>query len=191
MSSTEPPYTQKEQDLLLTVANDSIEHGLRTGVAKTVDVRDFPEKLQAQRASFVTLHKQDELRGCIGTLSAIRPLVDDVSHNAFAAAFEDPRFPPLMRNELAALTLSISILSTPEPLEISSEQDLLKKIRPGIDGLILSEGYRRGTFLPSVWESLPDPVQFVQHLKIKAGLPADYWSDRIKIEKYVTFSFPK
>lgn len=189
MPSTNDDYSPEEQTIMLDVARKSIEHGLRTGNALTPDVANYPASLQQQRATFVTLTKHKELRGCIGTLSAYQPLIKDVAQHAFAAAFEDPRFNPLRQSELDDLQISISILSQPEPLECRSEEELIEKVRPGIDGLILSDGFHRGTFLPSVWESLPDVHDFVHHLKRKAGLPVDHWSPNTRIERYTTFSF--
>jgi len=117
--------------------------------------------------------------------------VQDVAHNAYAAAFSDPRFPPLaaLELELEGLDLHISILSPPEPMQFVSEGDLLNQLRPGEDGLILRAGVRRGTFLPSVWESLPQPQAFLQHLKMKAGLAPDFWSDEVRVERYTTEAF--
>lgn len=180
---------ESQKNTLLQLARDSIAHGLKTGKALKVKLQDFPPELTVDRACFVTLERQGQLRGCIGMLEAVRPLVEDVAENAFAAAFRDPRFPPLSNDELADLDLHISILSPAEPMNFDSEQDLLAKIRPGIDGLILEEGYRRGTFLPSVWEQLPSAEQFLRHLKQKAGLPADYWSDTVKVSRYTTEMF--
>ena len=189
VSTPAEAYSKEEQKILLEIAEQSIEHGLNQGNSLPIQTIRYPESLQALRATFVTLKKQGELRGCIGTLNAIRPLVTDVAYNAYAAAFEDPRFPPLQRNEKDLLEISISILSTAKPLIVESEQALIEQLRPGIDGLILEDTYHRGTFLPSVWESLPNPQEFVTHLKLKAGLPADYWSDSMKIKNYTTFSF--
>jgi AmmeMemoRadiSam system protein A len=141
------------------------------------------------RASFVTLNIADRLRGCIGRLEATRPLVEDLADNAFSAAFRDPRFPPLSALEYTQIALHVSILSPATELEFNDQADLVRRIRPGIDGLILIEGSHRGTFLPSVWESLPEPREFIAQLKVKAGLPADYWSDRIKVLRYTTESF--
>ncbi len=174
---------------LLKVARNSIEHGLATGQALSIAVPDFPPALQERRSSFVTLHRSEQLRGCIGSIEAHRPLVHDVADNAFNAAFRDPRFVPLHQDEMPDLRIQISVLSVPEPMSLSSQADLLRRLRPGVDGLILAEGKRRGTFLPSVWESLPDPEDFLRHLKQKAGLPPDYWSDRIRVERYTTKSF--
>lgn len=140
--------------------------------------------LQQPGASFVTLKVDGELRGCIGSLHAQRPLVEDVRVQARAAAFEDPRFPPLGRHEYARLRVEVSVLSPAEPLPARSEQQALLQLRPGIDGLILEAAGRRATFLPQVWEQLPTPAQFLRALKRKAGLPADAWSDDIRLLRY-------
>jgi len=174
---------------LLDLARRSIACGLGQGTPLQVDPGDYPEPLRDQRATFVTLHLHGELRGCIGHLEAVQPLVRDVVENAYAAAFRDPRFPPVSQQELPALALHISILTPPEPMTFATEADLLAQIRPGIDGLILTEDQARGTFLPSVWESLAEPRDFLNHLKRKAGLPADHWSDRVRVERYTTESF--
>ncbi len=113
----------------------------------------------------------------------------DVVENAFASAFKDPRFPPLAAAEFDDLEIHISVLSPATPMMFSSEADLLRQLRPGVDGLILEDGPHRGTFLPSVWESLPQPLEFLRNLKMKAGLPADHWSDRVRVYRYQTESF--
>jgi len=174
---------------LLEVAAASIDHGLAHGRALAVAARDYPEPLGEPGAAFVTLTRGAELRGCIGSLEARRALVEDVAENAYAAAFRDPRFPPLSEGERAELSIHISVLSPPEPVAFSSEEALLAGLRPGIDGLVLHEGARRGTFLPSVWENLPEPRDFLRHLKLKAGLPPDYWSDSIRVERYTVEEF--
>lgn len=179
----------ENRNTLLAVAAESIRHGVVHHRPMTVAAADFAAELRPQRATFVTLERHGNLRGCIGTLEAVRPLVEDVAHNAFAAAFSDPRFPPLVAAELEGLELHISILSPAEPLSFTSETDLLRQLRPGEDGLILSDRGRRGTFLPSVWESLPTPAQFLHHLKAKAGLPPAYWSDTLQVQRYTTESF--
>ncbi len=180
---------QKNQ--LLELAHASIQHGLDTGNPLLIeDLHHYPAELTVKRASFVTLERKGQLRGCIGMLEAIRPLVEDVVENAFAAAFRDPRFPALTAVELLDLQLHISVLSPATAIHFDSEQDLLAQLKPGVDGLILQEGYRRGTFLPSVWEQLPDAAQFLRHLKQKAGLPANYWSDSLKVFRYSTEMFP-
>lgn len=172
------------QQRLMELAKNSIKHGLQTGRPIKINLDDYPEELTEPRATFVTLQINRRLRGCIGMLEAVRPLAEDVAENAFSAAFKDPRFPPLEAYELDNLEIHLSILTVAEPVLFSSEQDLVSQLQPGIDGLILEEGYRRGTFLPSVWESLPGPEQFLRHLKQKAGLPPDYWSKNIRIYRY-------
>ena len=176
------------REILLQLARDSILYHLEQGRPLPVDCKAYPEHLRVHRASFVTLHLQRQLRGCIGTLEAYQPLVVDVANNAQAAAFSDPRFPPLSSAEYPYLDIHISILSPPEPMCFSSEHDLLAQLRPNVDGLILKAGRHRGTFLPSVWESLPNPHDFLLHLKYKAGLPADYWTDEVEVLRYTAES---
>jgi len=129
------------------------------------------------------------LRGCIGTLTAHQAVIADVAYHAHAAAFSDPRFPALRENELDDLDIHISVLSEPQIISFSSEADLLAQLRPGIDGLILRDLGRTGTFLPSVWESLPQVKDFWQQLKRKAGLPANHWSKSLEVLRYTTESF--
>ncbi len=176
--------TKEQQQALLELARNSIQQGLKTGRPLSVNLADLPPELTEKRATFVTLDIDHQLRGCIGMLEAVRPLAEDIAENAFAAAFKDPRFPPLQTDEFDQLEIHLSILSTPEILSFSSEQELLSQIQPGIDGLIMQEGYRRGTFLPSVWEQLPEPKQFLKHLKQKAGFSPDYWSDKLQVLRY-------
>lgn len=189
MPSTEPVYGAEARRALLAIARDSIDHGVAHGTALQPDLAALPAELGEPRATFVTLHLDGQLRGCIGSLEAHRPLAEDVAANAFAAAFRDPRFPPVSRTEAARLALEISVLSPAEPMHFRSEADLLAQLRPGIDGLILSDLGRRGTFLPSVWSQLPAARDFLVHLKHKAGLPADHWSATLSVERYTTESF--
>jgi AmmeMemoRadiSam system protein A len=177
---------KEQQQRLLDLAKSSIQQGLQTGGSLKVNLTDFPAELTERRATFVTLHRRHQLRGCIGVLEAVRPLAEDIAENAFLAAFKDPRFPPLTDDEFGELEIHLSILTPAEPVSFTSEQDLITQLQPGIDGLILEEGRRRGTFLPSVWEQLPEPEQFLRHLKQKAGLAPDYWSENIKIFRYRT-----
>lgn len=181
-------FTTAEQQILLDTARAAIQYGLTNHAPLKVNYQNYSPALQAIRAAFVTLRINGKLRGCIGSLQAHLPLIQDVAQNSFSAAFKDPRFPPLSAAEQDKLALHISILSAPEPIAFSSEQDLLSKIRPQIDGLILSVGKHRGTFLPSVWQQLPEPATFLRHLKNKAGLPQDFWSSDIKVERYTTES---
>jgi AmmeMemoRadiSam system protein A len=182
-------FTEEERETLLQIAYQSIHSGLDTRHPHVIDPDDCPPRLSARGASFVTLHAEEKLRGCIGTLEPHTSLAVDVSHNAYAAAFRDTRFPPVQSRELDTLSLQISVLSSPERLDFDSESSLLAQVRPGIDGLILQEQAFRSTFLPSVWESLPEPERFLVHLKLKAGLAADYWSASIRVWRYTTESF--
>ncbi|MEE4377758.1 MAG: AmmeMemoRadiSam system protein A [Candidatus Competibacteraceae bacterium] len=179
----------EDQAVLLEVARQSITSGLEHGCALSIDPNAYPASLQPIRATFVTLEIDNNLRGCIGALDARLPLVEDVAEHAYSAAFEDPRFPPLRKPEFAELALHISVLSPPLPLSFESEDDVLAQLRPGVDGLVLQIGANRATFLPSVWEHLPDPYIFLAQLKQKAGLPLDYWSADLRIERYTTESF--
>jgi AmmeMemoRadiSam system protein A len=191
MSSTEDQkeFTAVEQLILLQIAYLSIRSGLDTRRPATTSVDSYPARLSARRASFVTLHAGEKLRGCIGSLEPHASLAEDISRNAYAAAFRDPRFQPLQAGELVTLSLQISILSAPEMLDFDSEESLLANVRPGVDGLILQEHAFRSTFLPSVWESLQEPERFLGHLKLKAGLAADYWSESIRVWRYTTETF--
>jgi len=178
-----------QRGTLLALARQSIEHGLDQGRPLPVVLSDYPADLRVRRAAFVTLETGGRLRGCIGHLEAVQPLALDVAENTFAAAFRDPRFQPLTRPELARLSIEISVLTPSQPLSFTSEEELLRMIEPGRDGLILEEGTARGTFLPTVWESLPEPRVFLRHLKQKAGLRPDHWSDRVRVRRYRTESF--
>jgi AmmeMemoRadiSam system protein A len=171
------------------LARASIELALRQGelVPYTGEVHD--PLLNRPSASFVTLRVGEDLRGCCGTIEPSLPLGEDVWNNAWASAFADPRFPPLTRDEWPATNLQISVLSEPERLDVRSEAELLEVLRPGRDGLILQFGSRRSTFLPAVWEQLPEPVRFVRHLKMKAGWPIDFWRPDMEAWRYTTESF--
>jgi AmmeMemoRadiSam system protein A len=174
---------------LLRLAKASVVQGLHSGKPLVVTLADYDADLRQPAASFVTLERYKQLRGCIGRLEAVRPLVLDVVDNAFSAAFKDPRFSPLMASELAGLSLHLSVLSSADALEFSSEAELLAQLRPGVDGLIVQVDSHRATFLPSVWSQLPKPSQFLNQLKRKAGLAADYWSPMLKAWRYTTQSF--
>ena len=191
LRDTEPTTNlcEEEHILLRQVAFEAVEYGIRNGRHLPVETSRYPALLQNPGASFVTLKIAGLLRGCIGSLEAYQPLVNDVAHNAYAAAFSDPRFQPVSKDELENLEFHISVLTPTVTITFDSEEDLLKQIRPGIDGLVLEENQHRGTFLPAVWESLPDAKSFLQHLKQKAGLPQDYWSESIKVSRYTTESF--
>jgi MEMO1 family protein len=163
---------EEDKSLIFDVIHKSIEQGLETGSAYKPVTENIAEHLKKHYAVFVTLKLHGQLRGCIGTTEAHMPLIDAVAQYAYAAAFSDPRFKPLTAEEYKQVEISLSILTPAVPLEFSDEQDLLNKLRPDIDGLIISKGHARATFLPVVWESLTTPEQFLFELKRKAGIPA-------------------
>jgi AmmeMemoRadiSam system protein A len=144
---------------------------------------DLPE-LHQPGATFVTLTRHGQLRGCIGSLEAWRPLLTDVQENALAAAFRDPRFEPLTAEEWPLTRVEVSLLTAPEPMNFRDEADALSQLRPLVDGVIFTAGRRRSTFLPQVWEQLPEPREFMAHLKQKAGLPGSYWGSDVRLERY-------
>jgi AmmeMemoRadiSam system protein B/AmmeMemoRadiSam system protein A len=147
----------------------------------------FPEAapwLAEHGACFVTLTRNGELRGCIGTLEAHRPLGVDVQENAVAAAFRDPRFMPLSQAEFDEIRVEVSLLSPTEALVVASEEHALASLRPGVDGVVFEYRHYRSTFLPQVWEQLPDPAEFLATLKRKAGLPADFWAEEVRLSRY-------
>lgn len=172
---------------MLGLCRQSILHGLETGAPLQVAPDAVAPALAAPGACFVTLKKAGQLRGCIGSIISHAPLVRDLCENAFKAAFRDPRFAGLTGAEINDdLELSISVLSPPAPFAFDSEADLIGKLTPFEDGIILSDGNRRGLFLPQVWDQLPDPKDFLAHLKRKAGLPMDHWSPNMRAERFVT-----
>jgi AmmeMemoRadiSam system protein A len=166
--------------ILLTLARNAI--AARLGQAQN-PVDDCPQ-FHEMGATFVTLNQNGNLRGCIGSLEAWRPLAQDVHENALAAAFRDPRFKPLSAEELPITSVEVSLLTPAEPMSFTSEADALAQLRPEIDGVIFTAGNHRSTFLPQVWEQLPAPVVFMGHLKQKAGLPANYWGPDVRLERY-------
>jgi len=152
--------------------------------------RDWSEDwLREEGASFVTLKLDGELRGCIGTIDPRRALGDDVAANARAAAYRDPRFPPVSRAERERLEIEVSVLSARAPMSVASEADAIAQLRPGVDGVYLEYGHARSTFLPQVWESLPDPIDFLAELKRKAGLPGRFWHPDIRLSRYTVEKF--
>ena len=167
-------------ELLLALARDAI--GERFGHAAR-SVESLP-RLEEHGATFVTLMHKSRLRGCIGSLEAHRPLHHDVRANAVAAAFSDPRFAPLAEEEFVVCSVEVSLLSAPELMSFTDETDALAQLRPGVDGVILFHGCRRSTFLPQVWEALPEPERFMAQLKQKAGLRPELWDDQIMLARY-------
>ncbi len=174
------PEKDERGETLLKLARDAIAcHLGEPGVG-----HEIKHWMHEPGACFVTLTQGGELRGCIGSLEAHRSLMQDVRANAIAAAMHDPRFVPLSVQELAHTRIEVSLLSQTEDMAFSSEQDALAKLRPGVDGIVLEYGQARGTFLPQVWESLPRPADFMAHLKRKAGLPASFWHEDIRLSRY-------
>ena len=175
--------------LLLAQARQAISAQLDAAAPPPAAPEPDCAELHQPAACFVTLTKGGELRGCIGSLEARRSLLEDVRANAVAAALRDPRFPPLSREELAQVRLELSQLTRPQQMPVSGEEEALRQLRPGIDGLIFSVGSQRSTFLPQVWEALPQPQQFLAQLKIKAGLPPNFWSPEVRLWRYQAEKF--
>jgi hypothetical protein len=176
----------RSRDLLLRTAAAAIESGLASSRQPLPDLQDLPGELRREQASFVTITIQGRLRGCCGTLEARQPLATDVWRNAQASAFRDPRFDPLQAWEWTRADLEVSVLSPLERVSVSSEFELLRQLRPGVDGLVLAWRGMRATFLPKVWEQLRDPREFLQHLKQKAGWQADFWAADVEVWRYGT-----
>ena len=189
-----PTFSQAQRKHMLALARQAIADGLIETSSLNID----SEKayLQSQQACFVSLKIPDsspnqllQLRGCIGNLQVNGSLYQRLCRNAYLAAFKDSRFPPLSAAEFAQVIIEISILSTPESIEVTSQQQLLTQLKPGIDGLILRYQDKQATFLPSVWQQLPDPQQFVEQLKQKAQLAPDFWSNEMQCSVYHSITF--
>lgn len=175
--------TNGEKQILLHVARESIEHAVRGEPLPPLPLDSLPAALTGNGASFVTLTLRGNLRGCIGALEAYQPLIEDVREHAIAAALNDPRFPPLTQLELNRIQIEVSRLTSPQELDYADADDLLKKLRPHVDGVILKHGYRRATFLPQVWEKIPDPVEFLEQLCYKMGERGNLWRET-KLQVY-------
>ena len=180
---------EQQRKTLLKLARDSIRCGLDHGHALEPELSQYPESFAQHRATFVTLKKGGQLRGCIGTLEAYQSLLRDVCAHAYDAAFNDPRFSILRAPELAEISIHISILSPQQPIVYSTQEDLMRQVEVGVDGLVLNYQQHRATFLPAVWRSLPDKEYFMKQLKLKAGLSENFWSDSIKIYRYHSEEF--
>lgn len=178
-----------ERQLMIQLAREAIRSPLQGEQNFHVDLDRFPAALHAERAAFVTLNINGRLRGCIGSLTAHRPLILDIAHNAQAAAFQDPRFNPLTLAEYLETDIHISVLSQPYEVGVASRADLIEQLVPGVHGLILKKGPQQATYLPSVWQQITDPELFVSELLRKAGLPAEGWSDDMQVFFYTTEEF--
>lgn len=174
---------------LRELATRAIRIAAREHHSLQIDINSVEPELKRPGASFVTLRKHKDLRGCIGSLEARQALVLDLAANACAACCHDPRFSAVAADELASLSAEVSVLSTLMPMPISTEQQLSDMIRPGIDGLFIDDGIHRATFLPAVWSQLPDKAEFISQLKRKAGLESDYWSPAIHCFRYAVDEF--
>lgn len=167
--------TIEEQQILLRLARETIEHGVRGEKLPPLDTTRLTPQLCEEGASFVTLTVRGELRGCIGALEPYQPLAEDVCEHAVAAALEDPRFPRVSEQELNRIQIEISRLTRPIPLDYQDANDLLSKLRPHVDGVIMRDGFRRATFLPQVWEKIPNTAEFLDNLCYKMGADPELW----------------
>lgn len=177
--------SEKQGGVLVDLARESLEAELGQGSVRPRGI----QWLEERGASFVTLMLDGRLRGCIGSLEACRSIGVDVGRNAVAAGFKDWRFPPVTAKELAKLVIEVSVLSPVERLEVDSEKELLEILKPGADGLLLESGSHRATFLPQVWDQLPEPGLFLAQLRKKAGLPPDHWSSDLCLSRYSVRKF--
>jgi AmmeMemoRadiSam system protein A len=169
---------------LVRLAREALEERLRERLRSPDDGRE-EEWLQGPGATFVTLRRQGELRGCIGNVEPRSPLIEVVRANAVGAALRDPRFPPVRPEELDDLEVEVTLLSEPEPLPAASEEEAIAALRPGVDGVLLRWHHYQSTYLPQVWESVSDPRLFLASLRTKAGLPADLWDEALELHRYV------
>ena len=171
----EDRLTPEERSILLKEARRALELGVTRRPLPPLNLEDYPPKLREPGATFVTLTTGGRLRGCIGALEPYQPLIADVREHAIAAALQDYRFPPVQPEELGSIEIEVSRLTRPQPLPYDGPADLIAELRPGVDGVILKDGFRRATFLPQVWEKIPAPEQFLSELCLKMGAPADLW----------------
>ncbi len=170
------PLSREDEQLLLRLAREAMEAAVRGEMPPELRLETLPESLRQPAATFVTLTRRGELRGCIGGLEARMPLAEDAREHAIAAALHDFRFPPMRPEELDDIRVEVSILTPLQPLTYEDAEDLLHRLRPGVDGVLIRRGlWQRATFLPQVWEKVPDPADFLTHLCLKMGAPPDLW----------------
>ncbi|WED20680.1 AmmeMemoRadiSam system protein A [Vibrio sp. JC009] len=182
---------QNELNLLVDLARNSIREFLFQENSPTPQVSKYPETLAEPAGCFVTLKVSGRLQGCLGTILPRKPLVEEVHEMAIAASHRDHRFSPLAKEQLPDLTVEVSVLTRPSELKVDSEKGLIDYLTINKAGVILSQGYHQALFLPQVWEQLPEPVDFLKHLKLKAGWQADYWSDGMRVEIFEVISLEK
>jgi uncharacterized protein len=182
--------TDGEKQTLLRLAREAVEHAVKGKPLPALDTQSLTPALREKGASFVTLTVNDQLRGCIGALEAYQSLAEDVREHAVAAALDDPRFRPVDKSELSRIMIEVSRLTAPHPLEYSSSEDLLRKLNPHVDGVILKDNFRRATFLPQVWEKIPDPVDFLDQLCLKMGAGRNLWREtKLQVHVYQVEEF--
>jgi len=182
--------TKSEQKYLLKLARAALEHIFKTGKELIPDNSDIPTKLKRKRATFVTLTKNGKLRGCIGKLLPQQKLFKDVIKNTYSAAFGDPRFPQLTKDELEKIKIEISVLDKPKIMKYKNQQDLITKLEKEKPGVIIQHGLYSATFLPQIWTDLKTAEEFLSHLCQKAGLPKDIWQkENIEIQIYKVVKF--
>jgi AmmeMemoRadiSam system protein A len=180
----EQNLSDEERKILLRLARQALEAAVRRQPEPKLDGQEMTSRLQEPGASFVTLTIQGMLRGCVGTLEPYQSLADDVCEHAVAAGLQDFRFPPVRSEELSQIEIEVSRLTIPQPLIYITPESLVERLRPGIDGVVLRDGMRRATFLPQVWDKLPDPAEFLEHLCAKMGADAELWK-RKKLDVWV------
>ncbi len=184
-------FSKEERQILLKLARSTISASL-SEKGQIEKPAQLPPSLQQKRGCFVTLHKHGTLRGCIGIIDAIYPLIDAVERNARNAAFSDPRFPAVTEDELENINVEISVLTSPQALHFETPEELLDQLKPGIHGVILSLGHHSATFLPQVWEQLPKKEKFLSSLCLKGGMAQDAWRDsKIDVKVYEVEHFPE
>jgi len=190
MKTMENQLTSEERAILLKLARQAMESAVRGTNLEPLDLQSLPERLRQHGATFVTLTREGELRGCIGALEPQTALAEDVREHAIAAAQQDFRFPPVQFTELPKINIEISRLTVAQDLDYESSQDLLNRIRPQVDGVIISDGWHRATFLPQVWDKLPDPETFLSHLCLKMGASPDLWRrKKLRVQVYQVEEF--
>jgi AmmeMemoRadiSam system protein A len=182
--------SEDEGKYLLRVARETIKNRLGNIEEPHINWKEIPEKFQERLGTFVTVTIEDNLRGCIGHIIPRESLIEGIKENAINAAFKDPRFHPLTKEEFYRIEIEISILTSPQELSYTGAEDLLKKLRPGIDGVIIKKGFYEATFLPQVWEQLSDKEEFLSHLCLKAGLSPDSWKkEKLHVSTYQVQAF--
>jgi len=184
------PYTADEQQLMLDIAREALTAAANQNSRPKLDVGALPPALQERRACFVTLNEDGELRGCTGTIVPRRTLAEEISVSAVHSALFDPRFLPVRNDEVPHIQIEVSVLTLPTRVQFSSPEDLIRQLRPGIDGVVLERGGNRATYLPQVWDRFPNAVEFLNSLSLKAGLAADAWrKPGMQVEVYQTVVF--